>query len=565
MRLTRSRLARPRFFAGLAALATLLLVAVLPARAAGERSPDAALAQELAAAHAAVPKDCGNPGIDGLVRILCTGRIRVGVRNSYPLFADRIGGARRGFEIDVAWAIAKRLGVNAAFEGVKAATRVSKLAEGNVDVTIATMGHNTQRDGQALFVRPHYYQSETILVGPRELPISNWKDIAGRTVCATIGNYSNAELIAHGARLMLFDDAGVLPEHLLDQTCFLAAQDDSFFAYYFTKPDFARRFIAKFGFAQVPWGMAVPRDGSRELGRVLDLISQIFHRDGVFLRLARAHHIRTGFLEHEQAVWQRPECNTADGSSNPACILPPLNVELQPTSFAPQVNAFEKWLNSWSGIDLPLPMLKTMPAWTLFLDGIVNSLVLVAGALAATLFFALLFGAALGSPFRVLRWPARAITVVLQSSPIILTLVMAAALVHAVFTYSATLAIAAAILALGLANGSNAGQAISEALATLRAEHEAAPVGGLALYSRALSRSATQIMAFLVNATKGTPIASFIGAPELLSSLTDITAFSSGRATTYSLLLVFYIAVVIVVVRLCDSFRAYLERSHAAT
>ena len=51
-------------------------------------------------------------------------------------------------------------------------------------------------------------------------------------------------------------------------------------------------------------------------------------------------------------------------------------------------------------------------------------------------------------------------------------------------------------------------------------------------------------MAFLINAAKGTPIASFIGAPELLSALTDITSFSSGRATTYSLLLVFYIVVV---------------------
>ena len=38
-------------------------------------------------------------------------------------------------------------------------------------------------------------------------------------------------------------------------------------------------------------------------------------------------------------------------------------------------------------------MLKTMPAWSLFKDGIVNSLILVAGALAATLMFALVLGA----------------------------------------------------------------------------------------------------------------------------------------------------------------------------
>ena len=56
----------------------------------------------------------------------------------------------------------------------------------------------------------------------------------GRTVCVTVGNGSNAELVSQGARLMLFDEAGVLPDRLKDQTCTLAAQDDSFFAKYFT-------------------------------------------------------------------------------------------------------------------------------------------------------------------------------------------------------------------------------------------------------------------------------------------------------------------------------------------
>jgi len=82
------------------------------------------------------------------------------------------------------------------------------------------------------------------------------------------------------------------------------------------------------------------------------------------------------------------------------------------------------------------------------------------------------------------------------------------------------------------------------------------------VFSRALGRSATQIVAFLINAAKGTPIASFIGAPELLSALTDITSFSSGRVTTYSLLLIFYTAVVMVVVWACGKFRSFLERSH---
>ena len=156
-------------------------------------------------------------------------------------------------------------------------------------------------------------------------------------------------------------------------------------------------------------------------------------------------------------------------------------------------------------------------------------------------------------------------TVVLQSSPVVLTLVIAAAVAHAILPYSSSVALGAAIVALGLMNGSNAGQAIAEAMHTLRTERGSASIRTRTLFGRAVGRSATQIVSFLINAAKGTPIASFIGAPELLSALTDITAFASGRASTYSLLLVFYVVVVMIVVWLCGKLRALLERRHEAS
>jgi len=147
------------------------------------------------------------------------------------------------------------------------------------------------------------------------------------------------------------------------------------------------------------------------------------------------------------------------------------------------------------------------------------------------------------------------VTMTLQSSPIVLTLVIAATAASALFALSTPVVLGAAIAALGLTNGSNAGQAVGEAMWSLRAEGVQA-----GLFGRALSRASTQIVAFLINAAKGTPIASFIGAPELLSSLTDITSFSSGRATTYTILLIFYTAVVMVVVWLCGRLQRLLER-----
>ncbi len=543
-------------------LLVLAWLALFAAPAARAETPDAALAALLdeARSAAAVPGACSQSDVDRLVRLYCTGKIRIGVREYYPLFGTREGQERIGYDVDVGRAMAERLGVTPEFSRVNAASRIPRLADDKIDLTIATMGHNAQRDGQVRFIRPHYYQSETTIVGPKSLEIKDWSDIANRTICVTVGNGSNAQIVSHGARLMLFDEAGVLPDRLRDEICSLAAQDDSFFAYYFTDPAFTARFDQKFGFAQVPWGVAVAQSGTDRLAEALDLISQIFHRDGEFLKIARENHVGTGFLERQRAVWNRPECDTATGNTNPACVLPALSAVLEPTPVAERVAAFETWMEKHTGIALQLPMFKTMPAWQLFKAGIVNSLILVAGALAATLLFALILGALQSSRSFVTRWPARLLTIVLQSSPVVLTLVISAAVAHALFPYSSAVAIGAAIVALGLMNGSNAGQAIAEAMHSLRTEKGGPPAPTSELYGRAVSRSSTQIVSFLINAAKGTPIASFIGAPELLSALTDITSFASGRASTYSLLLVFYIAVVIVVVWLCGKLRLWLER-----
>lgn len=543
-------------------VAGFLTAMMVPAVA---ETPDAALTRLIGEARieAETPGTCEKPGIDRLIRIFCDGQIRAGIREKYPLFGTREGDERFGYDVDVARAVAARLGVEPVFTRVKAATRIVLLDEDKIDVVLATMGHNTQRDGQARFIRPHYYQSETVLIGPKELKVAGWKDIAGHSICVTIGNGSNAQMISHQARLMLFEEATVLPVRLADETCMLAAQDNSFFASYFTDEDFARRFEPKFGFAQVPWGMAVARTGSDRLAQVLDLMSQTFHRTGVFLENGRKNKIAAGFLESQKEVWARPECNTAEGNRDPACILPPLDAALEPTPFIGNVVAVEQWIADNTGLSVSLPMFKTMPAWTLFQSGVVNSLYLVVGALGATLFFALLLGALQSSENPVVQWVFHALTVILQSSPVVLTVVIAAAVAQEFFTYSSVVAIGAAIVALGLMNGSNAGQAIGEAMHTLHAENAGKDIPETQLFGRAVSRSATQIVSFLINAAKGTPVAAFIGAPELLSALTDITSFASGRATTYTMLLVFYVLVVMVVVWLCGRLRVVLERRHA--
>jgi polar amino acid transport system substrate-binding protein len=533
-------------------------------------TPDAALGRILVEARGRAARSCAGPADHQLRRVICSGTLRVGVRDNYPPFGFAEGDRRSGYEIAIAQRIARGLGVKLSLVTVTPADRIALLAENRVDLIIATMGDTALRGGQARFILPHYYASHTVVVGPRGLPLTDLAGVAGRTVCVTVGDSANAELAQHGARLLLFED----PEHLIEElhagACTLVAQDDSFFARYFADPAFSALYDAKFAFAPLPWGMAVAREHAGQLAAALTLMSEIFHRDGVFLALAQENHISTAFLQQRHAVWARPDCYDANGFAEASCLLPPRASNMAPTPFAASVSIVQDWLNTRLGLHLTLTIFKIKPAWKLVREGIRNSLILIAGTLLATFGFAILFGQALSARTALLRWPARAVLMLLQSTPPLLSLVIAAALADTLFAFSSILALIVSILALGMINGGNAGQAISEAVASLRAEDAAQPPGQRTLYNRhlfthALRRSITQINAFLINATKATPVASFIGAPELLNTLTDSSSFSSDQATTYWLLLIFYVVAVLIVVQLCLALRGVLERRISAS
>ena len=119
--------------------------------------------------------------------------------------------------------------------------------------------------------------------------------------------------------------------------------------------------------------------------------------------------------------------------------------------------------------------------------------------------------------------------------------------------------IIAAIAALGLINGANAGQAISEAIVRHSVKSVSDSLSELTIFIRGVERAAKQIEAFLINAVKGTPIASFIGTPELLNALTDISSFILASSHNVLAVLALYIAIVMVVVWLCAGLRWFVH------
>lgn len=510
--------------------------------------------------QASPQKSSCDDSVDALSRVMCTKTLRVGVRTGYPPFAFEDASGLQGFEIDLARQLAASLGVTPVFVVVTPANRLALLGEGRIDVVIATMGHTLQRDGEALFVRPHYYQSQTIVLGRKALEIGGLVKLRGSTVCVTLGNSSNAELSVNGARLMLFDKASRLVDELRLGSCSLVAQDNSFFAPYLQQPAFAAAYDIKFGFAPVPWGMAVARDGGERLADVLALSMRQLHLSGGLQVLGKKYGVNSPFLEQQRLLWGSSRCAQITSVTDPACVLAPLDNQLEPTSFAPLVDRLETFIHRATGMKVTLAMFKTWVALDLLVEGVWFSVLLVSGAVLATWAFALAFGAGLTSGNRWLRWSMRCVIWPMQSTPLMLLMILAGVLVGAAGATSPFVALAAAVVVLGLFNGSNAGQAVAEAMLTLREERAPAQPA----LSAAVYRARSQMVAFMINATRGSPAASVMGVPELLAALTDVASFSSERITTYTFLLVFYMLLVAVVNRLANVWQARLALSGGA-
>jgi len=555
----------PLFRAALA-LVFAALPACGPAAAAdtstGSRAT-AAAAQKLA--EAASAPDCPHPA-DVLVQVLCNRALRVGLRTYYPGFSVRNDrGEFAGFEVDVARRIADFIGVRLIPVAVDPTTRISSVASGQVDLVIATMGHTTRRDAQVRFIRPHYYLSRTVVVGAKAARVTNWQDLGGRMACLPLGAGSNILFIRHHIPVLTFDQ----PEQLLDalafNECAFIVHDDTFFGTLLTDPQWSARFDVKFGFAPMPWGMAVSRAGAEKLAALLTRLSVAFHADGVFLQLARANRLDTTFLQAEQARWSSSACVAEDGTPEPVCLMPPADLSntRDATAFAPQATWIERSFRGWFGITLGLSLLKDRSSFSLLLQGIGYSLALIVGSQMATTVFALAFGRLMDAGPLPFRRGIGAIAAIGQTTPLPLLLFFGYVIAGGIIQYTGPVALAVAVLVIGFYNGCNAGRAIHEAQQALQRRHEASAREPMhrPTFGNAISLAGVQLIAFLINAAKGSPAAGMIGVPEFLNVMTDLTSYSRDRVAVYLVLLLFYTGLVLLVIVLLYAAQARLARA----
>jgi polar amino acid transport system substrate-binding protein len=105
-----------------------------------------------------------------------------------------------GFDVDIAEALAKEMGVKLERVKVDELTRISYLQEGKIDVAVASMSHTIEREEEIDFSQTYFWSHQTFLV--RKGDIGSLDDLVGKKVgmdrgSSAIGNWQDW-LKAHG-------------------------------------------------------------------------------------------------------------------------------------------------------------------------------------------------------------------------------------------------------------------------------------------------------------------------------------------------------------------------------
>ncbi|HBI67966.1 ABC transporter substrate-binding protein [Massilia sp. IC2-278] len=100
-----------------------------------------------------------------------------------------------GYEIDLAKAVAKKIGVKPVFKQLSVAARIPELQQGHVDVLAATLTHNKERESQVDFALTHFVTGSKVMVrsasGIKALP-----QLAGKKVVTVRGGTQETNIRA---------------------------------------------------------------------------------------------------------------------------------------------------------------------------------------------------------------------------------------------------------------------------------------------------------------------------------------------------------------------------------
>ena len=193
--------------------------------------------------------------------------------------------------IQMARDVARTLGVTPEFVPVVAANRMQFLAQGQIDLMIATMSDTAERRGIVGIVHPNYYSSGFNVLMPRNVQVREWEQLRGRQLCAIQGAWYNRPAPERfGAAIVAFPGIAEVETALTQRRCLGWIYDDNLIAVMLADPsgrwrDWHQPLPSQ---SDTPWGLAVRlADVNGPFGRFMSGMVAGWHRSGQLLTWER--------------------------------------------------------------------------------------------------------------------------------------------------------------------------------------------------------------------------------------------------------------------------------------
>jgi len=237
--------------------------------------------------------ESGVASADELSDIRKAGVVKFGVKvDVKPWGYVDSNGKPIGFEIDMAEALAKQLGVKMELITVTSANRIQYLEQGRINIILATMSDTPKRREVVRMIEPHYFGDATNVLAPAGTKFKTWPDIKGASLCAVSGAIYNKWVAQeYNAEVKAFKGPPEALAALQQKQCegFIFS-DQILRIMQNAEADLKNYVVALEPVNTDYWGIAVNNGATADsLAAALSKGIATLHKSGELLKLANAH------------------------------------------------------------------------------------------------------------------------------------------------------------------------------------------------------------------------------------------------------------------------------------
>ena len=240
-----------------------------------------------------------------LDRIKGRGTLTVGVILSGAPFGyiDPKTQSQKGYNLDIAQALADDLGVKLETVTVTPPNRVQFLQQGKVDILIANMQYTEERAKVLDYVPTPYDRSGGGAIGRKDSGLKDWADLKGKPVCVSQGsNFTEPLIEKYGAQVKALPSQ---PESLLalqGGNCVVAVHVGATIGLLIEdRPEEWKDYAILFPTELIPSDSVIwLRKGEKDTSAALDNGVKKLHASGKLLEFAKANRLlNTEYLQQE--------------------------------------------------------------------------------------------------------------------------------------------------------------------------------------------------------------------------------------------------------------------------